>query len=117
METTSGDTLTMEPTRARDYYRRAGLSTLVIRNSPNLRRRHIHRIQVSDLAVNQMVDLFVYPELTVRSKPWQFYGMVVRFWDEAVILRQLSGDQTGTILRIPYRYFEDGRVYLKDFSL
>jgi hypothetical protein len=115
MATTTGATTIMAETRARDYYRRLGFNTLTIRDRPGVRRRaNIHQIHEYNLSVDDVVELIVYPELTVRSKPWQFWGKVVRFYDDNVILRQLAGEQTGTLVRIPFRYFEDGRVYRKD---
>jgi hypothetical protein len=115
METTTGAATTMGETRARDYYRRLGFNTLAIRGRPGIRRRaNIHQVHEYDLAIDMTAEFTVYPELTVRSKPWTFWGKVVRFHNNNVIFRQLAGEQTGTLVRIPSRYFEDGRVYRKD---
>lgn len=105
----------MGETRAGDYYRRSGLNTVPVRGRPGVRTgENTHQIHHDDLAIDQHVELIVHPELTVRSKPWKFYGKVVRFYNGTVVLRQLAGEQTGTIIRIPYRYFEDGRVFQKE---
>jgi hypothetical protein len=102
-------------TKAGDYYRRSGFNALAIRGRPGIRRRaNIHQVHEYDLAVEMTSEWIIYPELTVRSRPWQFWGKVVRFYDNAVVFRQLAGEQTGTLVRIPFRYFEDGRVYRKD---
>lgn len=105
----------MAETRAGDYYRRSGFNTLAIRGRPGIRRRaNLHQVREYDIAVNMTAEFTVYPELTVRSKPWTFWGKVVRFHGTTVVFRQLAGEQTGTLVRIPFRYFEDGRVYRKD---
>ena len=114
---TSGAATIMADTQASDYYRRSGLDSVTVRGRPGVKRRaNIYQVQTYDLDIDEMLEVIVYPELTVRSKPWEFWGKVVRFYNEAVVFRQMAGDQTGTIVRIPYRYFEDGRVYRKDLS-
>jgi hypothetical protein len=55
--------------------------------------------------------LVVYPELTLRESPWKFWGKVLRFDSNSVTLRQMGGKEAGTEVTIPYRYFQDGRVY------
>lgn len=118
METSGGaTTIIMGNTKAKDYYRRAGFGSFSIRNRPGIRNRtNILQIREHDLTINDIVELIVYPELVLRTKPWRFWGKVARFLNDTVILRQVDGEQAGTIIRIPYRYFEDGRVYRRVVS-
>ena len=104
----------MDDTRAGHYYRRLGFDGLIVRGSPGVRRgRNLVRVREHDLAEGMEAEWTVHPELILRSKEWKFFGKVVRFWEGSVVFRVLAGEQTGTIIRIPYRYFEDGRVWKK----
>jgi hypothetical protein len=62
---------------------------------------------------DEILELVVYPELTVRSQPWKFWGRVRALPADiaVVIVEQLTGEQAGTLVTIPYRYFQDGRVF------
>jgi hypothetical protein len=112
MDTSTGATTVMADVRARDYYRRAGFSDLVIRDRPRVRSQSsLVQIRETYLVPNAVVELIVYPELILRSKPWRYWAKVLRHWEDTVILEHLSGEQAGTIIRIPYRYFLDGRVF------
>lgn len=112
MDTSNGATI-LEDSRAGDYYRRAGISTRVVRSRPNV-RLSTDRIQIlpEDLNLTDVVGLIVYPELRIRKKgkPWSFWGVVTEV-GETVVFRNISGEEKGTIVRIPSRYFYDGRVY------
>lgn len=63
--------------------------------------------------MNDVVNLEVFPELKLREKPWVFWGVVLSMESGAVIFRNISGEEKGTLIRIPFRYFYDGRVYQK----
>ena len=111
MEETTGATITMEETRARDFYRRAGFDGLAIRDRPGIRRRKDFVLcREWDLEEGRTYELIVHPELTLRKKSWTFWGNVQEFTDTAVILKRIGGDSAGTLVTIPFRYFQDGRV-------
>jgi hypothetical protein len=109
---TSGAGILVEDTRAGKFYRRAGFNGLAVRGKPSIRSRQFHvQIEAVALKLGDVAELAVYPELTIRSKPWRFWGQVEAIEDGGIILKQLSGEQKGTPIRIPWRYFEDGRVF------
>lgn len=104
--------LTMEEPRGRSYYRRAGFSDIFVRNRPGIkRRRGIVSTQEYDLEFGELYELIVYPELTIRSKPWECLAKVLAYERDSILFERRSGELAGTPLRIPHRYFEDGRVY------
>jgi hypothetical protein len=113
MGTSGGVTaIAVDETRAEGYYRGAGFDTLLVRGRPRFRPRpNLVQIQTTNLAVGQVVELIVYPELILRSKPWRLWGRVTEILDHIVIVEQLSGEQIGTTVKIPSRYFHDGRVF------
>jgi hypothetical protein len=116
---TNGGAITginVEKNRARDYYRRAGFDGFIIRDSPNIQESDIVPIRETFLSVDDLIDLVVYPELGLRKKgrPWRFWGQVVEINDAAIIVRQVQGENANTRVRIPIRYFKDGRVFRKD---
>jgi hypothetical protein len=113
VETTTAGTGVLDETSAKDYYKRAGFGRFIIRDRPRIRdREYFVQITPTDLQETISVELTVYPELAIRSVPWRFYGRVVRIMPHAVIMFQLSGRERGTLVTIPRRYFDDGRVYL-----
>lgn len=113
MDTGLGATIVGD-TRAALYYRGRGISSRITRSRPRVRfSPDSVQIREEHLRTADTVSLVVYPELNLRSEPWAFWGVVLRKEQETVILRQLSGQEKGTIVRIPYRYFADGRVYQK----
>lgn len=115
MDQTGFGATTLEETRAGDYYRRSGISSRLVRGRPGLRRkRNQYQVTQLDLTVGTIAELVVYPELNLRKQPWQFWGEVILSDKSAVILKQLSGEQAGTPVRIPVRYFWDGRVFRRD---
>jgi hypothetical protein len=113
VETATAGTELLDRTNAANYYKRAGFSRFVVRDRPRVRaREYFVQITPTDLQETISVELTVYPELAIRSVPWRFYGRVVRIMPHAVIMFQLSGRERGTLVTIPRRYFDDGRVYL-----
>jgi hypothetical protein len=113
MDTSGGATIVAD-TRAGLYYRRRGIVSSIVRGRPRVRfSPDSVQIREEHLRPTDTVNLVVYPELNIRSEPWAFWGVVLRKEREAVILRQLSGQEKGTLVRIPFRYFADGRVYQK----
>lgn len=112
MDTSTGATTVMAKTRAEDYYRRSGFSRISIRDRPGIRReKDIVSVREYHLDIGTIAELTIYPELTMREKPWIFWGKVIEFTDSAVILQQIGGKEAGTSVTVPYRYFQDGRVY------
>lgn len=104
----------MDDTRASDFYRRAGFSTRIVRGRPRVQFSPDKvQIREEDLNPPDIVTLVVFPELTIRREPWRFWGVVTRKFNGAVVLRVLSGPEKGTLIRIPFRYFADGRVYME----
>jgi hypothetical protein len=121
--TQSGATI-LEETRAGDYYRRSGFNSLTIRDRPSISKgSNRYQITEEDLAVGDIAELIVYPELKLsRSRPfgspWRFWGEVVKVTEQAFILRLISGIRPGveadSLVKIPLRYFWDGRVFRSD---
>jgi hypothetical protein len=102
----------MADNHARDYYRRSGFNGIIVRDRPGVKRqRDIFQVHQEQLNRGDLLELIVYPELTLRRQPWSFWGVVLALGDEQVVLKQVSGGETDTIIRVPYRYFQDGRVY------
>jgi hypothetical protein len=111
MAKTTGATATMEQTRARDFYRRAGLDGIAIRDRPSIRdRKDYIPCREWHLEEGQSYELIVHPELTLRKKSWTFWGIVQEFTTTAVILKRIGGESAGTLVTLPFRYFQDGRV-------
>lgn len=108
----------MEETRteAEDYYRRAGFNSLTVRTRPGIWRRANHiQVRLQETKIGDVMEAIIYPELMLRENPWQFWGKVVDFNGDSVLFveigkenAELDGDN---FIRIPYRYFDDGRVY------
>jgi hypothetical protein len=111
MAETTGATATMEQTRAWNFYRRAGLNGITVRDRPDIRRREDYiPCREWHLEEGQSYELIVYPELTLREKSWTFWGIVQEFTATAVVLKRIGGDSSGTLITLPFRYFQDGRV-------
>lgn len=112
MDTETGATAVMAETRAEHYYRRSGFNGVATRDRPGIRReKDFVPVREWDLEEGRAYDLTVYPELTVREKPWKFWGRVEKFDKDSLILTLMTGDNRGTPATIPYRYFQDGRVW------
>jgi hypothetical protein len=102
----------MAETHAGNYYRGAGFNGIAVRDRPGVwRAANQIKVHREDLKKNDIVELVVHPELSLRSSPWQFWGQVLELGEDAIILRQISGKEANTNVRIPYRYFDDERVY------
>jgi hypothetical protein len=116
MDTTSGAAI-LERTRAADYYRGAGFNRFSIRGRPGIRKR-TNFVPISappEIPIDREFEIVVYPELTVREKPWRLWARVSTITDDIVTIERLSGhsgEETGTLVRIPIRYFADGRVLI-----
>jgi hypothetical protein len=115
MDTSSGAAI-LERTRAADYYRGAGFNGFSIRGRPGIRKRtDFVPISAPEIPLDREFEILVYPELTLREKPWRLWAKVDHITDDAIYIERLSGnagETTGTPVRIPIRYFADGRVYL-----
>lgn len=118
MDQGRGDTaIVMGETRARDYYKRAGFDGLFVRSIPSVRnRQYFVQIRETELIAGEIVEIVVYPELILRSKPWRMWGKMVDLSPTVVTMERVvdgnKGEVAGTLVRIPFRYFQDGRVYL-----
>jgi hypothetical protein len=116
MGTSSGAAI-LERTRAADYYRGAGFNGLSIRGRPGIRSRKdiVQVSNQSEIPIDREFEIIVYPELTLREKPWRLWAKVDHITDDAVYIERLTGNAgeiTGTLLMIPLRYFSDGRVFV-----
>jgi hypothetical protein len=104
--------ISLAETRAGDFYRRFGFNEITTRPKPRIRNRtNLVQIQGDELELEQTVELTVYPELTIRKDPWVFWGRVTDITGTGITLKQIGGPDSGTPVFIPYRYFDDKRVY------
>lgn len=116
MDTSSGAAI-LERTRAADYYRGAGFNRFSIRGRPGIRNRKdiVPLNNESEIPIDREFEIIVYPELTLREKPWRLWAKVDHITNSAVYIKRLSGnagEQTETLVMIPIRYFSDGRVFV-----
>jgi len=113
MEASTGATAVMAETRAGDYYRRSGFSGIAIRDRPGVRyRKNFVQVREWELDEGRIYELIVYPELTVREKPWRFWGKVEAFGKVFVAFTLMTEPNKGMPITVPYRYFQDGRVWM-----
>ena len=104
--------IVLAETRAGDFYRRHGFNQITTRPKPRVRNRtNLVQIGGDELTEGETVELTVYPELTVRKDPWVFWGQVKEINGNGITLKQIGGQEAGTPIFIPYRYFDDKRVY------
>jgi hypothetical protein len=113
MATDAGATIIMDKTRAEHYYRGRGFDGRLIRGRPLIRRySSFIQIRETDLDMGDAAEFVIFPELRLRERPWRLWAKVAGLHADRVILQQLSGEQAGTMVTIPHRYFYDGRVLM-----
>lgn len=118
MDSSAETRINLVPSRASNYYRRSGLDGSLARPAKVVRPRpNTRKISQGDLEVGDTVTLVVYPETQLRESAWLIHGLVIEVGSDLVTIRetaQASREVFGGDYRIPVRYFQDNRVYMKE---